>query len=80
MRSEPDGSAGSVSTARPPAARTASTISASPQATATGPIVRLARASSTCTIIGRPWISASGLPGSRVAAMRAGMMTIGFTG
>ena len=36
--------------------------------------------SSTCTIIGRPWMSASGLPGSRVEAMRAGMMTIGFTG
>ena len=26
--------------------------------------------SSTCTIIGRPWMSASGLPGSRVEAMR----------
>ena len=37
-RSDPDGSAGSVSTARPPAARTAVTISGSPQATATGPI------------------------------------------
>ena len=36
--------------------------------------------SSTCTIIGRPWMSASGLPGSRVEAMRAGMTTIGFTG
>ena len=35
--------------------------------------------SSTCTIIGRPWMSASGLPGSRVEAMREGMTTIGFT-
>ena len=29
---------------------------------------------STCTIIGVPAMSASGLPGSRVAAIRAGMM------
>ena len=29
----------------------------------------------TCTIIGRPAISASGLPGRRVAAMRAGIST-----
>ena len=27
----------------------------------------------TCTIIGSPWMSAIGLPGSRVACMRAGM-------
>ena len=33
---------------------------------------------STRTIIGRPPMSARGLPGSRVAAMRAGMSTIGF--
>jgi hypothetical protein len=33
-----------------------------------------------CTIIGRPWMSASGLPGNLLDAMRAGMMTIGFTG
>ena len=30
---------------------------------------------STWTIIGRPAISSSGLPGSRVAAMRAGIST-----
>ena len=71
---------GSVSTAMPPLARTASAISASPQATATGPISASRARSSTCTIIGRPWMSASGLPGSRVDAMRDGMTTIGFTG
>ena len=37
-----------------------------------------AGASRTCTIIGRPWMSASGLPGRRVEAIRAGMRTIGF--
>ena len=78
-RSEPRGSVGSVSTATPPLARTASAISGSPQATATGPISASRARSSTCTIIGRPWMSASGLPGSRVEAMRAGMTTIGFT-
>ena len=30
----------------------------------------------TCTIIGAPLISANGLPGSRVDAIRAGMRTI----
>ena len=64
----------------PPAARTASAISGSPQATATGPMSASRPRSSMCTIIGRPWMSASGLPGSRVEAMRAGMTTIGFTG
>ena len=34
----------------------------------------------TWTIIGAPAMSASGLPGSRVEAMRAGIRTIGFTG
>ena len=79
-RSEPRGSVGSVSTAAPPAARTASAITASPQATATGPMSASRPRSSTCTIIGLPWMSASGLPGSRVEAMRAGMMTIGLHG
>ena len=78
MRSEPDGSAGSVSTARPPAASTARTISASPAATATGPIAAASACLSTRTIMLTPPISASGLPGRRVAAMRAGMRTIGF--
>ena len=70
---------GSVITAVPPPARTASAISASPQATATGPISASRPRSSTCTIIGLPWMSASGLPGRRVDAMREGMTTIGFT-
>src|SRR5690606_34057540 len=34
----------------------------------------------TRTIIGTPPISARGFPGSRAEAMRAGMMTTGFTG
>ena len=33
----------------------------------------------TWTIIGSPWISARGLPGRRVEAMRAGMTMSGFT-
>ena len=32
----------------------------------------------TWTIIGSPWMSASGLPGRRVAPMRAGMRTMGL--
>ncbi len=39
-----------------------------------------AAARSTRTIIGSPPMSARGLPGRRVAAMRAGMMTMGFIG
>ena len=79
-RSDPDGRNGSVITAMAPAARTASAISGSAQATATGPISASWPRRSTCTIIGTPWISASGLPGSRVEAMREGMMTIGCKG
>ncbi len=78
MRSEPDGSAGSVRIARPPASRTASTIDASPAATATGPTAAASAWRSTRTIIGTPPISASGLPGKRVAAIRAGISTIAF--
>src|SRR5271170_1894215 len=33
----------------------------------------------TCTIIGSPQMSASGLPGKRMEAMRAGMRTTGLT-
>ena len=36
--------------------------------------------SSMCRIIGLPSMSASGLPGRRVEAMRAGMTTMGFKG
>ncbi len=76
-RSEPDGRPGSVSTARPPAACTASTISESPAATATSPTAARIAWRSTRTTIGSPPMSASGLPGRRVAARRAGMITIG---
>ena len=77
MRSDPDGRSGSVRTARPPAASTAWTISASPAATATGPMPAASAWRRTRTIIGRPPMSARGLPGSRVAAIRAGMRRIG---
>ena len=53
-------------------------ISGSPQATATGPIPACLPHSSICTIIGLPPMSASGLPGRRVEAMRAGITMIGF--
>ena len=59
-------------TARPPAASTTSAIARSPQATTTGPISAATARRQTCTIIGVPAMSASGLPGSRVAASRAG--------
>ena len=76
-RSEPEGRDGSVITATPPAARTASAISASAQATATGPIPASCARCITWTIIGNPAMSASGLPGRRVDAMRAGMTMMG---
>ena len=53
--------------------RTAAAISGESVATTTGPIPAAAARRSTCTIIGSPAMSASGLPGSRVEAMRAGM-------
>ncbi len=53
-------------------------MAGSAQATATAPIPASSARRMTCTIIGRPAISASGLPGRRVDAMRAGMTTIGF--
>src|SRR5439155_3841351 len=71
---------GSVITALPPAASTASAIARSPQATTTGPTSAATARRQTCTIIGTPAISASGLPGSRVAARRAGIRMIGFSG
>ena len=67
-------------TARPPAHSTASEMAGSAQATITGPISAASARSSTCTIIGRPAMSASGLPGRRVEAMRAGISTMGFRG
>ena len=81
MRSEPEGRSGSVSTARPPARLDGvATISRSAAATTTGPISAATACRQTRTIIGTPAMSASGLPGSRVDAMRAGISTIGFIG
>ena len=78
MRSEPEGRSGSVRTARPAAASTAATISGSAAATTTGPSLAATAWPQTRTIIGWPAISARGLPGSRVEAMRAGINRIGF--
>ncbi len=78
MRSEPEGRAGSVRTARPPAAVIAAAISGSAAATITGPRPAATARSQTRTIMGRPAISARGLPGSRAEAMRAGINRIGF--
>ncbi|MET3366048.1 hypothetical protein ABIG07_003583 [Bradyrhizobium ottawaense] len=86
MRSEPEGCVGLVITASPPWAVTTEAISGVSVATATLPIPAASARRSTCTIIGNPAISASGLPGRRVAAIRAGISTrmrgsiIGFKG
>ena len=69
-----------MTTARPPSRSITSAIALSPQATTTGPAPAATARRQTCTIIGVPAISASGLLGSRVAASRAGIMTIGFLG
>src|SRR5579862_2450081 len=60
-------------TARPPDLSTAAAISAESVATTTGPSFAASARRKTCTIIGRPAISASGLPGRRVEAIRAGI-------
>src|SRR5580704_17185644 len=60
-------------TARPPELSTATAISAESVATTTGPMPAACARRRTCTIIGSPAISASGLPGNLVEAMRAGM-------
>src|SRR6202030_1530156 len=60
-------------TARPPDLSTAAAISAESVATTTGPMPAASARRRTCTIIGSPAISASGLPGNLVQAMRAGM-------
>ena len=78
MRSEPEGRSGSVRTAWPPAFSTAATISGSPAATTTGPSPAATARAQTRTIMGTPPISASGLLGSRVEAMRAGISRMGF--
>ena len=76
IRSVPEGRAGSVSTASPPAARTASAIAGSAQATTTGPTPAAVARRQTWTIIGSPAIEASGLSGSRVEPSRAGIRTM----
>src|ERR1700733_4060388 len=63
-------------TALPPDLSTAAAISAESVATTTGPSFAACARRRTCTIIGSPAISASGLPGSRVDAIRAGIRTI----
>jgi hypothetical protein len=60
-------------TATPPAARTALAISSPSQATMTLPMADSIARRMTCTTIGTPPMRAMGLPGSRVAFMRAGM-------
>ena len=74
-RSEPEAWSGRVMTASPPALRTAATISSVSVATTTRPVSAAMARRHTCTISGSPAISTSGLPGSRVACMRAGMTT-----
>ncbi len=64
-----------VITASPPWDLTAAAISGVSVATATRPICAASARRSTWTIIGRPAMSSSGLPGRRVAAMRAGIST-----
>ena len=65
-------------TAVPPALSTAATTRRSSAATITGPTSDSIARRQTWTIIGSPEISASGLPGRRVEAMRAGIKTIGL--
>src|ERR1700753_314770 len=60
-------------TARPPDLSTAAAISDESVATTTGPMQAACARRNTCTIIGAPAISASGLPGNRGEAMRAGV-------
>src|ERR1700687_5332906 len=62
-------------TASPPWDLTAAAISGVSVAPATRPICAASARRSTWTIIGRPAISNSGLPGRRVAALRAGIST-----
>ena len=76
MRSEPETWSARVITARPPAFSTQAKIASESVATTTGPVSAASARRSTCTIIGVPAMSASGLPGSRVEAIRAGMMVM----
>ena len=65
-------------TVRPPAASTAAATRASSVATTTGPTSASIALRQTWTIIGSPQMSASGFPGRRVEAMRAGIRTRGW--
>src|SRR5580704_1293879 len=62
-------------TASPPWAVTTAAISGVSVATATRPISASFARRSTCTIMGAPAMSISGLPGRREDAMRAGIST-----
>src|SRR5262245_60676956 len=59
--------------AQPPAFSTEAATASESVATTTSPTAAARARRKTCTIIGSPAISASGLPGSLVAAIRAGM-------
>jgi hypothetical protein len=75
MRSEPDSWSARVIAASKPWARTASATAGVSVATTTRPSPASAARAATWAIIGRPAMSASGLPGRRVEAMRAGIRT-----
>src|ERR1035438_8338546 len=67
--------------ARPPDFSTAAATASESVATTASPILAACARRSTWTIIGRPAISARGLPGRRLEAMRAGMrMTVSGIG
>src|SRR6185437_6394074 len=73
MRSEPEAWSARVMIARPFAFSTAATTASESVATTVSPIFAACARRSTCTIIGSPAISAKGLPGRRLEAIRAGM-------
>src|SRR5438445_669334 len=72
-RSEPETWSPRVITARPPAFSTQAATTSESVATTTSPSRAACARRSTWTIIGSPAMSSSGLPGSLVEAMRAGM-------
>src|SRR5262245_40192645 len=73
MRSDPETWSARVITARPSAFSTQAAITSESVATTTSPTRAACARRMTWTIIGWPAMSRSGLPGSRVEAMRAGM-------
>ena len=74
QRSVPEAWSGEVITATPPKPRTQSAIRSSSVATAKSLTSDDRTRSYTHCTIGLPWIKASGLPGKRVEAYRAGMI------